>query len=100
MPDIKVNVDELRTTAKNIDKKNNDMKTKLQEIQSVIKNLRSNNQFVSEASNEFCSKIDALAPKFDEYHAAINNYRIYLEKAASEYEAVDKAGVAAAAGQR
>lgn len=100
MPDIKVSVDELRTTAKNIEKKNNDMKTKLHEIQTVIKNLRSNNQFVSNASDEFCSKIDALAPKFDEYHAAINNYKLYLEKAANEYEAVDAAGKASAASQR
>ena len=97
---LKVDISELKDTAGVIERKNNEMKDLLTDMQRIVKNLKTSGQFESNTSNEFYTKIDAMTPKFNNYYEYVNNYSIFLKKAAERYAAEDAAGKANAAAQK
>lgn len=96
---LNVDISELKLTATIIEGKNRDMKNLLEEMQKIVKNLKTSGQFESNTSNEFYNKIEAMTPKFNNYFEYVNNYSIFLKKAAERYAAEDAAGKANAAAQ-
>ncbi len=97
---LRVNISELKDTAGVIERKNTEMNDLLTDMQRIVKDLKTLGQFESNTSNEFYTKIDAMTANFKNYHEYVNNYSIFLRKAAERYAAEDAAGKANAAAQK
>ncbi|MDO5382318.1 MAG: pore-forming ESAT-6 family protein [Eubacteriales bacterium] len=88
MADINITFAEVRNKAAQIRGLNNDLTSKLSDIQTEIKNLEAD--WTSDASVEIRSKITSLQSRFDEYNQIIEEYAKFLDDTANKYEQTEQ----------
>lgn len=89
MAEIKISTQEIKDTAIAIREANNSLMSLLDSIYQDAKNLQ-NAAWVSDASAEFCKKLDAFKSRtFDNYKNYTDDYQKFLDRTADKYESTE-----------
>lgn len=86
---IKISTQVLNETAKKVRTCNQNMDTKLKDINKNMNDLEST--WKSDAATDIRSAMNSLGVKFEEYQRVIESYAAFLDKTAQSYETTESA---------
>lgn len=86
---IQVSTQVLLDTADKVRTINNNLDSKLAEINKSMNDLESS--WKSDAANDIRAAMNALKPRFDEYKAVVESYAKFLVNTAQSYETTEGA---------
>lgn len=86
---IMIHSSELSSTAKRVRSLNQSMGERLHTIENEMNYL--SDTWQSDAANQIRERFSALKPAFDDYRQVIENYAVFLEHTAANYEAAEQA---------
>ena len=88
MSQLKIKSDELRGYAIDMRNKINSMRESLNHASLDMD--RTVNAFEGNAADTFRNQYNSLKPRFDDFYSAMENYAIFLDKVADEYDITNK----------
>lgn len=88
MAEMRVTYANLRSTADTIREASKEFRSTMGEVETTMSSLKT--KWESDAADGFHAQFNKLIANFDAYEKVINQYSMYLEKTATEYEQVDK----------
>lgn len=86
---IMIGLAELNSTAKRVRNLNLSMLERLNNIENEMNRL--SDTWQSNAGNQIRERFAALKPAFEDYRQVIENYALFLENTAANYEAAEQA---------
>lgn len=84
---IRISTQALMDTAEKVRQINNNLDSKLEDINTNMKNL--NNTWKSDAASDITAAMNALKPRFEEYKSVVESYAKFLVNTAQNYETTE-----------